>query len=215
MEKEKKNTTENDIGNNLTNAILSEMVNNLEDTKLKLLLNVKELKEKLNQQKEDQADIYYYLNKKCDESFEVIASLEEQILTEQADREIAEKMYENRIEDLKITSQQTENKFLSKITDLEKKIESLQNFSQQKNDMEENLNSLMRTLENERERFRKNAEDMENQFLMDRERLRKSYDNKFETIKRELESSIDGKLSKKTKNIQITNILIKKELDDQ
>src|SRR4051812_10038214 len=87
------------ITESLSLNVLKELVNSLEETKLKLLLNVKELKEKLSQQKEDQTDIYYFLNKKCDESFEVIASLEEQILNEQADREIAEKLYENKLEE--------------------------------------------------------------------------------------------------------------------
>ena len=66
----------------------------LEDEKQKLLLDIENLKTNLQQQKRDQEDIYYYLNKKCDESFDVIASLEEQLHSEQADREAVEKAYE-------------------------------------------------------------------------------------------------------------------------
>ena len=66
----------------------------LEDEKKTLLSDVTSLTEGLERQKRDQEDIYYYLNKKCDESFDVIASLEEQLRSEQADREVAEKAYE-------------------------------------------------------------------------------------------------------------------------
>ena len=44
--------------------ILQDTIKSLEETKLKLLLTIQELKDQLAQQKEDQADIYYYLNKK-------------------------------------------------------------------------------------------------------------------------------------------------------
>lgn len=203
------------ITENLSSSILTEMVNNLEETKLKLLLNIKELKEQLAQQKEDQSDIYFYLNKKCDESFEVIASLEEQILNEQADREIAEKLYENRLEELRTTSLSNEAKLNTKIVELENRLEMLNSFSETKEETESNLKHLMSKLEEERVQFSVNAENMENKFLLEREKLRKSYDVKYENIKAELELSIDGKLSKKTKKTQIMNAVMRKELDAQ
>lgn len=199
----------------LSSSVLSEIVNGLEETKLKLLLNIKELKEQLAQQKEDQSDIYFYLNKKCDESFEVIASLEEQILNEQADREIAEKLYENRLEDVRAAAQSNEAKLNSKIIEMEKRLEMLNTFSETKDETERNLKNLMNKLEEERVQFSINAESMENKFLLEREKLRKSYDVKYENIKSELELSIDGKLAKKTKKTQVMNIVMKKELDSQ
>jgi hypothetical protein len=84
----------------LANTVLSDMVTALEETKLNLTMNVKSLKEDLTVQKKDQQDVYYYLNKKCDDAYEIIASLEEQLLTEQADREVAEKMYEDKIDNM-------------------------------------------------------------------------------------------------------------------
>jgi hypothetical protein len=199
----------------LSSSVLREMVNSLEETKLKLLLNIKELKEKLAQQKEDQTDIYYFLNKKCDESFEVIASLEEQILNEQADREIAEKLFENKLEDLRNAALSNDAKYNTKISELESRLEMLNSFSEIKEETEQNLKNLMSKLEEERIQFSVNAESMENKFLLEREKLRKSYDVKYENIKSELELSIDGKLTKKTKKTQIMNIIMKKELDSQ
>jgi hypothetical protein len=45
------------------------------------------LKVELEQQKADEADIYYYLHKKLDDNYDVIAKLEKQVLTEQTDRQ--------------------------------------------------------------------------------------------------------------------------------
>ena len=83
-----KDSKEQVASNLIANTLLSSMVTALEETKLNLTLNVKSLKEDLHVQKRDQQDVYYYLNKKCDDAYEIIASLEEQILTEQADREV-------------------------------------------------------------------------------------------------------------------------------
>lgn len=195
--------------------MLREMINELEETKLKLLLNIKELKEKLVQQKDDQADIYFYLNKKCDESFEVIASLEEQIINEQTDREIAEKMYENRIEEQKTAHHTMEAKHLSKISELETRLEMLNSFNDEKEESEKNLKILMNKLEEERTQFRVNTENIENRFLVERDKLRKTYDQKYEKIKKELESSVEVKMSNKTKKTQLMNVIMKKELDNQ
>lgn len=203
------------VGDSLTNSMLREMINELEETKLKLLLNIKELKEKLIQQKDDQADIYYYLNKKCDESFEVIASLEEQIINEQTEREISEKVYENRIDELKSAHVAMEAKYTSKISELETRLEMLNSFSEEKEESEKTLKSLMSKLEEERNQFRVNTESIENRFLLERDKLRKTYDQKYEKIKKELEDSVEGKMSTKTKKTQIMNVIMKKELESQ
>lgn len=109
--------------------MLQETVRNLEESKVRLLLTIKDLKEKLEQQKADQADIYYYLNKKCDESFEIIASLEEQLSSEQSDREIAEKIYENRIEEQRVHLLNMDSRTASRIAELESKVTKFQFFA--------------------------------------------------------------------------------------
>lgn len=88
------------FGDDLTVSIMKDVVVQLEEQKKRLLLNIVQLKEELSEQKKEQADVYYYLNKKLDDNFETIASLEEQLLNEQDDREAAERVYERRIEDL-------------------------------------------------------------------------------------------------------------------
>lgn len=195
--------------------MLQDTIKNLEESKVRLLLTVKELKEKMEQQKADQADIYYYLNKKCDESFEIIASLEEQLSNEQSDREIAEKMYEIKIDELRTILQATESKMGAKIVDLESKVEMLNQFSLAKEETDRQLAELSSTLERERAENRQTLEMLENKFLLEREKLRASYDLKYESLKKDLEQSIDGKLTKKTQRTQIMNVVMKKELEAQ
>lgn len=214
MPKEKGDSNTN-VTEILNIQILQDTIKNLEETKLKLLLNIQELKDQLAQQKEDQADIYFYLNKKCDEGFEVIASLEEQLSNEQSDREIAEKLYESRLEESKTNYLNMESKLNAKIGELETKLEMVNKYGQSKDEMERNLNDLMNKLEEERKQYQINMENMENKYLVEREKLRKSYELKYENMKKELEASIDGKIAKKTQRTQIMNVVIRKELDTQ
>ena len=144
-----------DAGEILTNAMLRQMVEELQQTKMSLMLNVKDLQEKLEQQRRDHEDVYYYLNKKCDDNFEVISQLEEQILTEQNAREAAEKGYEKRIEDMKQKFGFEEVKYQSKIADLEDKNQSLKDFGERRDEMEKNLSKLMATLEDERAQYKR------------------------------------------------------------
>jgi len=187
----------------------------LEDDKAKLLIALQEGRDQLKQQKTDQADIYYYLNKKCDESFEVIASLEEQLLHEQSDREVSEKSYENRLEEMRLASSNTESKLQAKISDLESRLEMLNNFSEMKDELTNKVAALNATLEEERAQFARNFEMAENRYLVEREKLRRTFEAKKEALEKQLEGTVDMKLSGKVRKTQVMNVLIKKELENQ
>lgn len=84
-------------------------------------------------------DIYYYLNKKCDDSYDVITSLEEQILNEQVSREQTEKQYEKRLEDQRIKFSAEEVKLMTRIGDLEEKLKTFRDFGDKKEELEANV----------------------------------------------------------------------------
>jgi hypothetical protein len=69
-----------------------------------------ELRALLEGGKADQADIYYYLQKKLDDNYNSMSELEVQIIHEQADRERAENAYEHRIKELEAQLAQTKER---------------------------------------------------------------------------------------------------------
>eukprot|EP01041_Mallomonas_annulata_P001149 gene1149-2222_t len=200
------------LSEGLTAGMLRDYVQELEEHKLKLLLNVKDYKEKYELQKSDQSDIYFYLNKKLDDNYELITSLENQLLTEQNDREIAEKAYEKRIEELKSKLAHDEAKYMARVNDLEERLQTLKEFGDQKDEVDRNLDRLLTTLENERKQFRINAEEMERRTVQERDRLRREKDHEVEVFKTQMHTKIEDKLTKKTKKTRILNTLMKKEL---
>jgi hypothetical protein len=203
------------VAEELNNAVLHEQVAQLEEQKMKLLMSLKEYKEKYEQQKSDQADIYYYLNKKLDENYETICGLEEQILTEQTDRENNEKLLEKSIEDLKARAASDKLKYTTRIHELEEKLESFREFSENKDELDRNLERLMSTLEFERQQFRAMSEEAERRAIQDRERVRLECDQQFEAFKQNVQIESFKKLSTKTKKTFERNKLIKAELSHQ
>ena len=196
----------------LTTALLRDQVEELEEQKTKLLLSLKEYKEKYEQQKSDQTDIYYYLNKKLDENYETIALLEEQILNEQTQREVQEKKLEKRIEELQSKLSSDETKYESKLKEAEEKLQKLQEFSENKDELERNFEKLLETLEKERKHYSELVDENERKNIRERDRFRKDCAAQFEEYKNKLEEEADEKLSHKTKKTLKSNKMIKTEL---
>lgn len=196
-------------------AMLQEHVAELEEQKTRLLLSLKEYRQKYEQQKNDQADIYYYLNKKLDENYETIAALEEQILTEQADRETHERSLEKRIHTLELELVTTEAKFVTKLNEAEEKLGKLKEFGDNKEELDRNLEKLLDTLENERRQFRSLVDEMDRRSVQERDRIRKECNRQFEEYKKIVNDDADNKLSTKTKKTIAINSMIKSELKHQ
>lgn len=203
------------VNDELTAGVLREQLKEMEEQKLKLILSLKECQEKLEQQKSDQADIYYYLNKKLDDNYEVITSLEEQILSEQADREAEERAYEKKIDELKTKVLNDEARYLARIGDLEEKLHNLKEFSEQKSEIDKNLDKLLATLEEERSQFRSITSEMERRAVQDRDRMKKDFEKQLETYKQSLQSTVEEQLSKKTKRTHHINNVMKAEINYQ
>lgn len=205
-----------DIENNLKRQVLEETIKELEEKNQQLIYTVKELKEKLQQQKEDQSDIYYYLNKKCDESFEIISALEGQLASEQADRELAEKMYEQKLEE-------TRNSIVTyktKIIELENHIERLkvldsEDYINNKKKTTELIESLSKQLTTERKKYTEIIDEMESRMHAEKIKMKNALELKIAEIKNELELNLDSKLNEKAQKAQVLNQIIKKELEIQ
>lgn len=199
----------------IANVMATGMLKAAEDTKLALTLNIKSLKDELTQQKSDQSDMYYYLNKKCDDSYEVISSLEEQLLTEQADREVSEKMYEQSVEHLQLELAEEKHTLGSKVAKLEKELEGIQKFIKQKGSMEKEITTLNRSLEKERHNLKAVVADMEQQWTLERNRLRKQGEKDVAAVRLEYDKGLTDRLAEKTQETMLRNARIEEEMSFQ
>jgi hypothetical protein len=195
--------------------VLSDTVQALEEGKLTLALAVKSLKENLEQHKQDARDVYYYLNKKCDDSYEVIAQLEEQLLTEQADREVAEKRYEEQILHDQRVNNLEQDRLHATISKQSEKLTGLDDFLDQKEGMEEEMAVLKATLQKEREQNKTVLKELDLSWTIERDKLRKGYHRDLAALRQEMDDKLVGKMTEKTINIHTRNNQMSAELHHQ
>ena len=94
-------------------------------------------------------------------------------------------------------------------------LEMLNNFSEMKEELNNKLATANILLEEERAKYSHDIEMLENRFLVEREKMKRNFELNFEAAKRELESTVDKKLSGKVRNTQVMNVLVRKELESQ
>jgi hypothetical protein len=203
------------IANDLTNLNLRDFIARLEEQKIRLLLNIKDYKNTLEQAKEDQTDIYYYLNKKLDDNYELIASLETQILNEQADREISEKIFEKKVEELESKAASDEIKANSRINDLEEKLANLREFEDLKKEQDRKLQQLLDTLETERAKFTEATDAMELKTIRERDRMRVEQERVVKELRDKAKDDVLANLDGATLETWKENDRVKQELKYQ
>jgi hypothetical protein len=203
------------VGGGLEVNVLRDYVDNLEKQQVELAKYASDVKAESEQRARDQSDIYFYLNKKLDENFDVIQKLEEQLIREQADREVAEKEYEETIDKLTRKMANDDHKHSAKITDLEDKLEALKEFSVKRDQIDQEMKELHERINRVIDEKKFIQEDLEKKIIQEKRRLRQEFEIELENIKKVHLQEIDDKLSVKTKRTKIKNFILQKELSYQ
>lgn len=186
-----------------------------EENKLALLLQVNDLKETLSMQKHDQRDIYFYLNKKCDDSYNIVAQLEEQISMEQQDRENCERALEQRIAELENKICSDEERSRVKIGVLEDKLTGLEKFHDTQILLERQIQEYKETIERERRENAARLDDLELQQTVVRDTMRKEKDQALADLRVEMNQSLESRMPAAMQKTLLINSLIKRELQQQ
>lgn len=183
-----------------------------EESKLQLLLQVKSLQETLSVAKEDQRDIYFYLNKKCDDSYEMIAQLEEQLSLEQEDREVCERALEQRVAELEGKLRVEEERSRQQIGVLEDKLSGLEKFHDTQIILERQILELKETLEKERRESAARLQEVDLQNTVVRDKMRKEKEQAMADLRVEMNQSLESRMPAAVQKTLLINSLIKREL---
>jgi len=186
-----------------------------EEAKLRLLLKTKDLEEQLEQQKRDQKDIYFYLNKKCDDAYNMIAKLEEQLSSEQQDRELCEKALEDQVSSLQNLLKNERETSKQTIQKLEDKLVALYSFETMKDKLEAQVAELQRALEGQRVETTRRVDDCELRFAAERRRMERERQAALDELRHEMENSLEARMPKAVQKTLQINQLIRAELQQQ
>lgn len=196
-------------------AELTDSLTTADRVKLTNLMTIKELKERINQLTNDSSDIYYYLNKKCDDNFEIIQSLEGQLLNEQTDREINEKINEKKVEELEHRIKMDTRDYTDRIKQLEIKLEEFITFDLLKSQFEQEIKDLTAQLAHEKSENQANNLLVERKLMLERMKLQNEYALLKDGLDEEVSKKVEARLSNEARDAIIVNNNIRKELQYQ
>ncbi|ETV99783.1 hypothetical protein, variant [Aphanomyces invadans] len=173
------------------------------------------LKAKLVQQREDEADIYYYLHKKLDANYEVIAQLESDIQTVKQERDAMDVAF-------RLKQHETEEAFAKEKRELTERVEgaedtlhALEVFRERKIALEDKIAAMESTLVAEKENHRKQLVDMERRNVQEKERIKKDMLMKIKENKQNLLARTEDQLDTTTKRTMMENDQMISELQYQ
>ncbi|RQM23816.1 hypothetical protein B5M09_004967 [Aphanomyces astaci] len=119
------------------------------------------LKAKLVQQKEDEADIYYYLHKKLDANYEVIAQLESDIQTVKLERDAMDKAFHIKQDETQDAFAKEKKELTERIESAEDTLHALEVFRERKIVLEDTIAAMESTLAAEKDNHKKVNKDTE------------------------------------------------------
>jgi hypothetical protein len=173
------------------------------------------LEDNLRQQRSDEADIYYYLHKKLDDNYDVIASLEKQILIEQTERERAQKNYDEISKNISSANASEIAALQDELKSTKEDLFTLSEFRQKKADLEKQFRDLRETMEKEQEEHKQITADLDRRNVQEKERLKNEMLRKIQETKQNLLSMTEDQLHTTTKRTIMENEQMITELQYQ
>jgi len=175
----------------------------------------KKLEFDLLTQKEDQVDIFTYLNTELSKRVEQVARLEAQIQELGAAQKKWEKETHEEFEEIKASQDQTVNELQKKISDLSHELDDLTEFTKHKNELEQKLKSVEDELQQEHDRHLISLTDLERKHAQDREKIKRDYHDRLEADKAELLRMTNNQLEFTTRRTIMENEMMTAELGYQ
>ncbi|ETV70667.1 hypothetical protein, variant 1 [Aphanomyces astaci] len=173
------------------------------------------LKAKLVQQKEDEADIYYYLHKKLDANYEVIAQLESDIQTVKLERDAMDKAFHIKQDETQDAFAKEKKELTERIESAEDTLHALEVFRERKIVLEDTIAAMESTLAAEKDNHKKQVVEMERRNVQEKERIKKDMLMKIKENKQNLLARTEDQLDTTTKRTMMENDQMISELQYQ
>eukprot|EP00903_Cladosiphon_okamuranus_P009818 g9331.t1 len=177
---------------------MSQALGRLECEKRDLLENIRVLRVRLADEKEDQSDIYYYLHKKLDDNYDVISALERQLMVETADREKAETEYARQIEELEIRRDEELGPLKEKLITEEEQLNGMHEASKNKREADANRERLEAEIKMTESMVEHDLNNERRKKLQEKQRVRRQVEDEISKLTSELFSKKEIELADKT-----------------
>merc|ERR1711959_181660 len=175
----------------------------------------KKLEADLLTQKEDQVDIFTYLNTELSKRVEQVARLEAQIQELGDAQQRWEKDTQEEFVAIKQEQKKVVEELTKKINDYKAELDDLQEFTKHKDDLEAKLKTVEEELQQEHDKHLVNLTDLERKHAQDREKIKRDYHDRLEFDKAELLRMTNNQLEFTTRRTIQENEMMTAELGYQ
>lgn len=199
----------------LDQLLLRERVREMEEKNRVLAQANTTLSAKLTQQQQDQADVFYHLHRKIDQTQETVTSLE--TAREETEREAASEAKQLRLQITKLEKDinTREAAHETEVFSLRQELIALNQFAKNKAKYESRIQELEKLLKEETLRRTREVADMELEKVREKERLKKDMLVKIKETKRSLLRLTEDQLETTTKRTILENEQLATELQYQ
>jgi len=198
----------------LVGGLQEELKEELKRNEIMLKTN-RELKEKLEQQRADQADVFYHLHQKLDRTSNSVVILDQERETLRTETKQKAERLQEQIERQKKTFTDEKSRLQRKIDTLENDLMEFKEFYRTKAEYEAKIVSLNQQLEKVHESHRREIADIELQRVQEKERLKKDMLVKIKETKTNLLTMTENQLDTTTKRTILENEHMATELQYQ
>ena len=152
----------------------------------------------LSQLQDDQRDIYYFLQKKLDDNYEVISALEQKIINWQVTQEAAKRRHATELQGLTDSMKAESEQLQTSINEEKEKLFGVKDLAQDKADLEAKIEELNAALREEEAAFLANKVEHERQTVREKEGLKKEIVRKVRETQEAMVEQTSEQLCNKT-----------------
>jgi hypothetical protein len=171
-----------------------------------------DLQGQLSKQKDDQKDIFEYLNGELFKKTTEIESLEERVLKLEEENDLQMREHDHKMRVQKETSDQELESLQDSINEYREQLEKVEAFIQHKASLEMQLAEKARALEDEKREHETHVSDLERKHVQEKDRLKKEMLLKLRETKANLLKMTDNQLDTTTKRTIAENEQMSSEL---
>ncbi|GMI52684.1 hypothetical protein ScalyP_jg6857 [Parmales sp. scaly parma] len=168
------------------------------------LNQMREQKQLIKYQKEDQNDVYFFLHKKLDDNYDIIAELEAQLLKEELDRKKQEEKILKEIDEDNKSFKESSAGLKERLTAVDEKLYALKETDGTKSSMEKKMHHLLNDLESERKAHFSKLAEIDRIGIREKEKLKMVILAEMKAVKDKL-STMTSETLANTKNTARSN----------
>lgn len=172
----------------------------------------KDLQKNYEKQTQDKKEIVAFLKKKLEQMGDEVADLQEKLISLQQAKDAEKDSYELQITQLKTEAQETKDQLTSEIMLINGKLEQLEDFRQNKEELEGKFRSMEESLEAVQNEHKDAVYNLERKEVQNRDRLKKEMTARLNTVAAEFRKVSNKQMAETTKRTIRENVSINDQL---